>query len=88
MANTYTLGEAPDKLQTSAATMRYAVVHLDDDNELRTVIEKKSNGQSFHMLYKTLSVAREAMFRAISEPESDYKDDDLAIYDRQYQTVL
>lgn len=72
----------------SPATVRYVLVYVDDDNGLWPIIERKSNGQQFHMTFKTLSVARRSAFGIGDAQPEDYPEDRVAVYDRQYSTVL
>jgi hypothetical protein len=70
----------------SPATSRYVLVYVDNDNNLWPMIERKSNGQSFHMTYKVLSVATDTTYKiGVAQPDYDSR---VAVYDRQYQTVL
>lgn len=78
--------EMPDKVGSSLN--RYVVVYVDNDNDLHPIIERKSNGQSFHMTFKTLTVARRDAFGVSDAQPEDYPDDRVAVYDKQYGVVL
>jgi hypothetical protein len=69
-----------------AANFRYVIVHVNDDDEMSPILVRTSNGQDGYMVYKGLSVARNASYGIEAlQPELT---DQIHVYDRQYETVL